>query len=68
LSLTEGNFIYKTEKAPANRRDGGKDGGDDGPRAVITGLLQERRHVEVPEMLGGFPVTAIAPHALAEKA
>ncbi len=68
MSLTEGNFIYKTEKAPANRRDGGKDGGDDGPRAVITGLLQERRHVEVPEMLGGFPVTAIAPHALAEKA
>lgn len=67
MSLTEGNYIYKTEKAPADTRSTGKEDGSDGLEAVITGLLQERRHVEVPEKIGGLPVAGIAPHAFAEK-
>ena len=60
--MTEGNFIYTAEKAPAGEKDGGEK-----LQVTITGLLQERRHVEVPQSIGGYPVTAIAPHAFAEK-
>ena len=60
--MTEGNFIFTTEKAPVTGIEGGEK-----LQAVITGLLQERRHVEVPELIGGYPVTGIAPHAFAEK-
>ena len=60
--MTEGNFIFTTEKVPGTGMEGG-----DNLQAVITGLLQERRHVEVPESIGGYPVIRIAPHAFAEK-
>lgn len=61
-SMTEGNFLYTTEKASAKAGDR-----EEKLQAVITGLVLERRHVEVPQMIGGCPVTGIAPHAFAEK-
>lgn len=60
--MTEGIFLYTTEKVSADEKDGGQK-----LQAVITGLLQDRRHVEVPLSIGGCPVTGIAPHAFAEK-
>ena len=50
--MTEGNFIFTTEKAPVTGIEGGEK-----LQAVITGLLQERRHVEVPELIGGYPTS-----------
>ncbi len=64
--MTEGNFIYTTEIAPAGRAGAGNEAGGE-VQVIITGLLQERRHVEIPEKIGGFPVVGIAPHALAEQ-
>lgn len=34
---------------------------------MVLGTLQERRHLEIPEELGGLPVRGIAPHALREQ-
>lgn len=54
--MTEGNFQYSKEIL------------EEEPCAVVTGLLQERRHVAVPESLGGLPVRGIAPHAFSGQA
>ena len=60
MPLTEGVFLYEIEK------DQYKKSGDS-LCAVVTGTEQERRFLEVPETLGGFPVRKIAPHALSDK-
>ena len=68
MSMTEGIFEYTTQKSPPGGHScRGKDS-EEAVEAVLTGLKQERRHVEVPGMLGGFPVAEIAPHALAGQA
>ena len=64
--MTEGNFTYETRKAASGGSDAGINDESGAFETVITGLLQERRHVEVPATVGGFPVVGIAPHAFAE--
>lgn len=64
--MTEGNFTYETRKAASGGSDAGINDESGAFETVITGLLQERRHVEVPAIVGGFPVAGIAPHAFAE--
>ena len=66
--MTDSNFIYKIQEAPVHGAGAGGDAADSALQAVITGLLQERRHVEVPDTIEGVPVAAIAPHAFAEQA
>ena len=60
MPLTEGVFIYETEKDPYDKTG-------DSLCAVVTGTEQERRFLEVPETLGGLPVRKIAPHALSDQ-
>lgn len=66
--MTEGNITYEIQKAAGRGGAAGADRGQDTFEAVITGLLQERRHVEVPASIGEYPVVGIAPHAFAEQA
>lgn len=60
MPLTEGVFLYEKEKDPYDKSG-------DSLCAVVTGIEQERRFLEVPETLGGLPVRKIAPHALSDK-
>lgn len=66
--MTDSNFTYKIQQAPVHGAGAGQEAAEGALEAVITGLLQERRHVEVPETIEGIPVAAIAPHAFAEQA
>ena len=66
--MADSNFIYKIQQAPVHGAGAGGDAAESALQAVITGLLQERRHVEVPETIEGIPVAAIAPHAFADQA
>lgn len=66
--MTDSNFTYKIQEAPVHGAGAGREAGKPALQAVITGLLQERRHVEVPETIEGIPVSAIAPHAFADRA
>ncbi len=61
MPLTEGIFKYETEKDKFEKKS-------DSLCAVVTGTVQERRFIEVPETLGGLPVRRIAPHAFSGKA
>ena len=65
--MTEGNFTYKIIQAPSAAAGAEKNAPEECAEAVITGMLQERRHVEVPDRIGGLPVTGIAPHAFADQ-
>ena len=68
--MTEGIFIYELQGKRADRKTENKTAPDeDGSSfAVITGLAGARRHLQVPELLGGAPVRQIAAHALREQA
>ena len=65
-AMIEGIFEYETEEWGPEETDGS---GEDTQRtgAVLLGIRQERRHLEVPGALGGVPVRRIAPHALSGK-
>ena len=65
--MTEGNFTYKIIQAPSAAAGAEKNAPEECAEAVITGMLQERRHVEVPDRIGGLPMTGIAPHAFADQ-
>ncbi|MBQ2641547.1 MAG: hypothetical protein IJG15_06095 [Lachnospiraceae bacterium] len=65
--MTEGIFAFEIEEGTGARGHHYEAAGADGRQgacAVVTGLLQERRHLVVPPLLGGVPVGRIAPHAL----
>ncbi len=65
--MTEGIFEFEIEEGSAARGYHHEAAGADGRQgagAVVTGVLQERRHLVVPPLLGGLPVRRIAPHAL----
>ena len=60
MPLREGVFLYEKEKDLYDKSA-------DAFCAVVTGTVQERRFLEVPETLGGLPVRKIAPHAFSDK-
>ncbi|MDO5133528.1 MAG: leucine-rich repeat protein [Eubacteriales bacterium] len=57
--MSESVFKYIIEEK--RTRQGAEE--EESRSVVITGLLQARRHVAVPETLEGIPVRGIAPHA-----